>query len=103
MEHLAVLVVDDVDDADAAERADVERLAAGGGIEARAIEDDDRAAVAALDARDRRVELTAVRIGVIQAVGHGLPRLTGPVSGGVSADAAGSSKKNVAPPHALPE
>src|SRR5450759_4939356 len=76
MEHLSLLVVDDVNHAYAAERADVERLPAGGGIEARAIEHDDRAAVAALNASDYGIKLTAVWIGVIQAVGHGLPRLT---------------------------
>src|ERR1019366_2681678 len=76
MEDLSLLVVDDVNHAYAAERADVERLPAGGGIEARAIEHDDRAAVAALDASDYGIKLTAVWIGVIEAVGHGLPGLT---------------------------
>ena len=49
----AVLFVDDVDDAQRAEAAGVERLAAGGGIERGAIERDEQAAVAAIDARDR--------------------------------------------------
>ena len=51
-----VLVVDDVDDARSAEKPGVERLAAGGGIERGAIEADEDAAVACLDAIDRRVK-----------------------------------------------
>src|SRR5439155_9904605 len=66
----AVLFVDDVDDAERTERAGIEGLTAGGGIKRRAIEGDERAALARLDAPDRRVKFAEIRIGVIQAVGH---------------------------------
>ena len=45
VQDVAVLLVDDVDDAGAAQRAGVERLPAGGRIEGGAIEDHARPAV----------------------------------------------------------
>src|SRR5258708_7929822 len=90
VQNVAGVIVLDVDDADAAERADVERLAARCGIERGAIEHGHGPAVARLDARHDAVELPGVRVGVIQTLRHG-------------DGAAGSSKKNVAPPQSLPE
>ena len=75
MNDAAVVFVDDLDDASGAERARIERLAARGRVKGRAIEHDgvpsgisgDR-----LDAHDGRLELGRVRIGVVDALGHGI-------------------------------
>ncbi len=71
----AVVFVDDVDDAGAAERAGIERLAAGRGIEGRAVEHDGVTCGDAghrLGRHDRGVELGGVRVGVVDALGHGV-------------------------------
>src|SRR5262249_60987151 len=68
--HRAVVVIEDIDDAVRAERAGVEGLAAGGGIEGCPIERYRDATVAHGDAVDGRVKLSEIRVGVIQAVGH---------------------------------
>src|SRR5262249_32073972 len=66
----AVILVPDLDDAEGTERAGVERLSARGGIERRAVERDDGAAAARLDALDAGVKFPKIRVGVVQAVGH---------------------------------
>ena len=70
----SVVVIDDVDDAPAAERAEVVRLPAGGGIERRA-DERDREAVAGRGAGgDVGVERLAIGVGVIETVGHAAAR-----------------------------
>ena len=66
----AVFLIDDVHDAQRAEHARVERLPARRRIERRAIERDDEAIVAALNAPDGRVKGVEIGVAVIQAVGH---------------------------------
>src|SRR5439155_11289297 len=68
--HRTVVFVDNVDHSERAERAGVEGLAARRGIERGSIERDRYAAVALGDAADRRVKLSEIRVGVIEAVGH---------------------------------
>ena len=70
MRDRSVLFVDDIDDAQRGEAAGVEGLAAGGGIERGAVERDEQAVVAAIDAHDRRVKLPEIRVVVVEAVGH---------------------------------
>ena len=71
-EHVgdAIVLIDDVDDGDAAERAEVVRLAAGGRVEGGLVEIDARTVVAALD--DCRGELGAIGVGVVVPNRHGL-------------------------------
>src|SRR5439155_10218382 len=84
LDHVAdgsILLVDHVDDAETAEDADVERLAAGGRIEDGAIERDAELTVAAAaHRRDRRVKLAKVRIRVVQAFGHRSLRAPSPAA-----------------------
>ena len=67
----AVVAIDDVDDPRVAERAGVERLAAGRRIERRAIEHDRAAGRRATStSSDVGVELAQVGVGVVEAFGH---------------------------------
>ena len=66
----AVVPIDDVDDARAAERAGVERLAAGCRIERGAVEHDGRRPSCAPTPTICGVELGQVRIGVVETLGH---------------------------------
>ena len=65
--NLAGIVVDDVHDPARAERAGIERLAAGRRVERRLVEHDDRTAAVDVARDDGGVELTLQRVGVIEA------------------------------------
>ncbi len=65
----AIALIDDVEDGDAAEGAGVEGLAAGGGVEGRAVEVGDAAIGGGFE--DQRGKIAQVGIGVIETVGHG--------------------------------
>jgi hypothetical protein len=73
----AVVAIDHVGHRRAAERAGIEGLAAGGWIKRRLIEHHVQAAVGRLDGDDRRIKRLAVRLGVIQALGHTSSRCGG--------------------------
>src|SRR6185437_5466210 len=64
----AVVFIYDVGDAHAGDRAGVEGLAAGGGIERCAVEVDGATVVRALD--DPCVEVAEVGVRVVETVGH---------------------------------
>jgi hypothetical protein len=66
-----VVTIDNVEDADAVQRAGVERLPARGWIEGRAIEHDSRPRFNPIDLRHRRIELPERRLCVVEAFGHG--------------------------------
>ena len=65
-----IVLIDGLDNVDRPETTGVEGLPAGCGIERRAIECDERAPVTLADARHRRLERTARRLGVVDALGH---------------------------------
>ena len=65
-----IVVVRHVDDRERAEPSGVERLAARGGIERTAIQPDRAAVAARVDAYDHGIELAAVRVVVVEALGH---------------------------------
>ena len=71
----AVLPLDDVEHAGAAERAGVEGLAARRRVERGAIEHDARAASGVADAHQPGVEGLEIRVEVVETLGHG--RMTG--------------------------
>jgi hypothetical protein len=64
----AVVLIDDVDHGDAGERAGIEGLAAGGGIEGGAVEVDGEAVGRAV--YDAGAEVVDVGIGVVETFGH---------------------------------
>src|SRR5678816_276413 len=64
------ILVDRLDDLDRAKTTDIKGLTAGCRIERRAIEHDDRAALSLGGARDSRLERSARRLGVVNAIGH---------------------------------
>ena len=66
----AVVSVDDVDHAGAANRSGIERLTAGCRVERGAIEHDAGAAGDVADVDDTGIELGEIRIGVIETLGH---------------------------------
>ena len=84
-----VTVIDDVHDERVSERTGVERLPARGRIEGGLVEQHVRAAVHRLDADDGGVKRRAVRLGVVEAMGHESSLVGGTI---------GSSKKKMAPP-----
>src|SRR5258708_2170467 len=67
MDYLVIVVIDDVDDSRAAQRAGVERLSTGGRIERGAVQYD--ASSVCFSAHNSRVKGQQVRIGVIQSLG----------------------------------
>ena len=66
--HDAVILIDYVDDGDAAERAQIVWLPAGGGVERGAVEHHATAVVGDVEHDGR--EAGKARVGVIQAIGH---------------------------------
>ncbi len=64
----AIALVDDILHGDAGDRAEIERLAAGGRIKGRAVEVDDGAALRGFDGL--RLKAAQVGIVVIQALSH---------------------------------
>ena len=70
VQNPAVLAVHHVEHADVAEHPDIERLAAGSGVERGAIEHERGAAVVRHGIDEIGVELAQVGILVIQSVGH---------------------------------
>ena len=66
-----LLLVDDIDDTSIAERARVERLAARRWIEGGVIQTQREEVLPALATGDGGVERGAIRLGVVEASGHG--------------------------------
>src|SRR5213593_3843652 len=70
MRNRAVLSIEDIDDAKAADQTGVERLTARGGVERGPIQRDDHSVAVPLDALDRRFELAEIWVEVVQTIGH---------------------------------
>ena len=66
-------LVHHVGDFDSAQKANIEWLTPGGGVESRLVEVDAAGIVGAVD--DLRLEIAEVGVGVVESVGHPEPRL----------------------------